>query len=127
VSRASQRLLEIDDAVSSAQVAVLIADYLLESDRIPYCFSIDHNVGPPRYTKCPVQYHWGHKKTVGILSTDLQWTRGWITEALLAGYTVSRVDRKHRPDGPASNIEAARRRAATHRTLRDLPDDDIPF
>jgi hypothetical protein len=125
MSQASDRLLKIDDSISSAEIATMIADYLLESDRLPYAFSIDHNVGPPHYRACPLRYDWKLGKTVGIETENSHVARQWLVEAAMNGFIVSRVDRKHKPDGPSNSIERARSRANTRRFKFD--DDDIPF
>lgn len=125
MSQASERLWGIDDELPSVAVAALIADYLLESDRLPYAFSIDHNVGPPGYKRCPMHYEWKLGKTVGIETAYRNVARQWLIDAAMKGFTVSRVGLNHKPDGPSNSIERARSRANTRRFKFD--DDDIPF
>lgn len=129
MSQASERLLLIDDSYHSAKVASMIADHLLESDRQPYIFSINHYAGPPRNAACPLVYDWSYKRSVGITRAHKPGARTWIVAALMRGYTVQRCDKDHRPDGPSGNIERARWSAQNYQSYikGKSDDDDIPF
>lgn len=129
---AIRKLLDITFGNSDAEVASMIADALLESDRLPYCFSIDHNIGAPKFAACPFHYDFTYGKTVGINTHDRQLAHGWIREAALKGYAVTRAGH-HTPSikdkegyGPAYTIKRCRERAEFMRRPAD-DEDDIPF
>src|ERR1700757_4941011 len=92
-----------------ADVAKLVARYMLESDRVPYWFSIDHDIGPPKYAACPVDFDWSAKKRVGIKTNNRARAEKWIAAAVLAGYTVSRETERQKD--LTCSIAIARRRA----------------
>lgn len=118
-------LLAITPAVPDRAVAYMIAGYLLESDRTPYWFSINHNPGPPRNLACPVEYDWTLKGRVGIKTQVRLLACKWIERAALAGYEISREGGKPL----TASIASARRRAEyAQRPKPEINnDDDIPF
>jgi hypothetical protein len=89
------QLLEIKPDEPDVVVATLAAGAALEIDRQPYCFSINHNVGAPKFAACPVRYDFRWGKTVGIKTMMATEALTWITEALLLGYTVTRAGCEH--------------------------------
>lgn len=131
------QLLEIKPDMPDYKVAALIAGAMLETDRVPYMFSIDHNIGAPKFEACPLHYDFTYGKTVGIETMKRYEAREWIIRALLMGYNVTAAasDRKrkfgvaHRaPYGVAHSIKRARSRADFHAKLANGElDDDIPF
>lgn len=126
MSKAQAQLLAITPKVPDYTVALMIADVMTESEREPYCFSINHSVGPPDRKACPLPYDWAYKKTVGITKKSRAEAEKWLVHALMKGYTVERVSPKdHLPDGGSCySIATARRRAY----ICDIDDeDDIPF
>lgn len=126
------RLLEIKDE-SDSEVARLIAEAALESDKQPYCFSINHNVGAPDFKGCPLVYDFRWGKTVGINTMDRKRAYLWIVSALNRGYTVTRAGHKtqgikdREPYGFAYDISHVRLRAFYHQQPKPENDDDIPF
>jgi hypothetical protein len=138
---AAQALLEIKSHTPDQAVAGLIVNALLESDRQPYCFAINHDVRPPKCLACPLEYDWSLKDHVGIETPDRRKAEHWITQAVLKGYTVSMAgvsgrnvaSPRHQPYGATMSIPWARKRAKWHQSDlarkasgEDL-DDDIPF
>jgi hypothetical protein len=117
------KLLEIQPHFPDRQVALMIAAAMLESDRQPYWFSINHDIRPPKCLACPVQYDWAIKDRVGIKTLARTRAEHWIAEAALRGYTVSREGGKPL----ACSIAIARRRAEYHQQPKLENDDDIPF
>lgn len=122
-------LNEIKIGTPADVVADLIASEALKLDRLPYCFSIDHNVGPPRYLPCALPYDWYKGKEVGINTKDRSQAYYWLVRALISGYRITRVDpKRHEADGGIStSIKRARESAAYQQKVKDNPDDDIPF
>ena len=100
------------------QVARLVAMYLLEADRQPYWFSIDHDIRPPKMAACPVDFDWAKKDRVGIKTDSKARATEWIKNAALTGYTVQRDN----GDPLTMSIKRARQRASFAQS-----DDDIPF
>ncbi len=125
--RAAEQLLEITDATSVREIAVLVAEAMLETDRQPYAFCINHNVGKPDYKACPLEYDWHRGALVGIDTMNRTRALSWIGHAISRGYIVSTVDRKHKPDGSSMSLDKARSRAAYHQRPKVENDDDIPF
>lgn len=115
-------------------VADLAANAAVESERIPYCFSINHNVGAPHYKSCPLRYDFKWGKTVGIKTNDKVVAHAWIRSALVLGYSVNRAGARtqgiidHAPYGETWEITRIRERAVRHQNPPKLEnDDDIPF
>lgn len=101
----------------------MIADAMLESDRQPYWFSINHNPGPPKCLACPVDYDWVLKGRVGIKTPNRRRAHAWIMRAALHGYEIAREGGK-----PLTfSLAIVRRRAHYHQTPKLENDDDIPF
>lgn len=142
---AAQKLLDIQPHASDQAVAVFIAEALLESDRQPYCFAINHDIRPPKCLACPLEYDWSLKDHVGIETQDRRKAEHWITQAALKGYTVAPAGMsghnqafpRHQQYGLTYNIANVRRRAEWHQgeetrraaykaAGKDM-DDDIPF
>ena len=121
----AQKLLGLKPDAHDVDVAVMIAEALLESDIKPYTFSINHNVGAPKYEACPLDYHWTLKKEVGIAMQSRVHARLWIIAALMKGYTVTQAHPKARV-ASSNSIARARSRAAYHQQPKDH-EDDIPF
>lgn len=118
-----ERLLGISPTTPARAVAMMIADVMLESGPVPYNFSINHDVRPPKNLACPLRYDWYKKDRVGVKTTDRERVRKWLTVAVIRGYTVRR---EH--DELTSSLEIAHRRAVNHqRPPREDNDDDIPF
>ena len=109
---------------SDRDVAKLVALYLMESDRQPQWFSINHDIRPPAMKRCPLSFDWAVKDRVGIKTNIRPRAAQWIIDAALAGYIISREGRG--PDLTMS-LARARQRAwyAQHKPV--LGDDDIPF
>jgi hypothetical protein len=120
----SQRLLAITPEISERQVATLIAEYMVETERLPYWFSINHDVRPPKCLACPIGYDWASKARVGIKTSDKRKAWGWIKDAVMLGYEVRREGDTF---ALTSSIAIARRRAETHQRPPLSGDDDIPF
>lgn len=120
---AALALLTITSGHDDTVVARMIADYMMESDRQPYWFSINHNPGPPRNLACPVDYDWVLKGRVGIKTLDKRRAHAWIVRAVSHGYDISREGGKPL----TSSIAIARRRAENHQRPKLENDDDIPF
>jgi len=118
----TQNLLDISPDASDRKIANLIAEYMLETDRTPYVFSINHSVRPPLCLPCPVPYDWTIKDRVGINSTDKERARRWIIQAAMLGYSVERTGDK---TALTMSIAIARRRAKYHQMSSN--DDIIPF
>lgn len=116
---------------SGETVALLIANALLESDRQPYCFSINHDIRPPKNLACPVTYDWSLRGHVGIETWGRFTAREWIINALLKGYSVAKVHPKQRiVEGLSYSIETVRARAEFYQRPKaesTHDDDDIPF
>ena len=121
---AASQLAAIDGSQTDEAIALLIAEALLESDRQPYCFGINHDVRAPNYEPCPYRYDWRLGGTVGI-ETDIHLrAKLWITHALIGGYDVFRASvRTHKPESGPHSIKRCRVTAE----YRRRPDDDIPF
>lgn|SRR6478736_1867918 len=118
------RLLTISPSLPDRNVAAMIAAMMLEIDRQPYWFSINHDTRPPACRACRLDYDWNLKGRVGIKTMNRERARRWITHALLLQYQVSREGGKPL----TSSLEIARRRAANHqRPPSENTDDDIPF
>lgn len=120
---------------TDAELAEFAAEKLLETDRQPYCFSINHNVGPPKNMACPLLYDFVYGKTVGIETQDRVRAYRWIEQAILQGYTVSRAasDRQHKYGvarfavyGPSSSLKYLRMQEE-YLARVSSNDDDIPF
>jgi hypothetical protein len=130
-------LLEIAPDADDPTIAALIAEALLESERLPYCFSIDHNIGAPKYEACPLDYDFAWGKTVGIDTSDRERAKQWLIKAMLRKYTVTLASgrmgfppgiRFHAPHGSPHSISRAKMRAQFHqRPKPENNDDDIPF
>lgn len=102
------------------QVAKLVVLYLLEADRQPYWFSIDHDIRPPKMLACPVDFDWAKKDRVGIKTSIKTRAGAWIKRAALAGYSVTRDN----GEPLTMSIKRARQQAY----YAQMPDDeDIPF
>lgn len=121
------RLLEITSADDDLTVGRMIADAAMERERLPYRFSIDHDIRPPKNLACPLDYHWALKDKVGIHNGDRQWVRLWLIDAAMRGYVISEVDAKHHPCGLSWSIASARQRAEYHQRPKGADDDYIPF
>lgn len=122
----AQRLLDIKPDASDREVAMLIAEYMLEADRVPYRFAINHDVRPPKNLACPLAYDWTRRDVVGIDTSNKELARKWLTNAVLRGYTVSQYV-KFDPVGRSSSLQRARGRAALHQMPKGDDADDIPF
>lgn len=138
IKSAAQKLLDIQSHASGQVVAIFIAEALLESDRQPYCFAINHDIRPPKCLACPLDYDWSLKDHVGIETQDRRKAEHWITQAAMKGYTVSMAgvsghnvpSPRHQPYGTAISIASARRRAEWHQRTpeqKKADDDSIPF
>lgn len=126
----AQKLLEITDAFADRQVAMMIANRAMEISDAPYRFAINHDIRPPGNKPCPLShYDWTKRDAVGIDTKNSQIAFRWLTSALLAGYTISRVDTTYKDAVPgfSSSIAIVRRRAQYHQAPRADNDDDIPF
>jgi hypothetical protein len=123
-SSVRSQLLNVNLNASDRTIAMLIAEMMLESDALPYKFSINHDIRPPACKACALHYDWALKDTVGITTTDKLVARRWITHACLLGY---RVTQENGQNPLSSSIEIARQRAARHQAPKDETDDDIPF
>lgn len=124
----AQRLLEINPTASDDIFAALIAEALLESDRQPYCFSINHDIRPPKNKACPLPYDWALAARLGITTHYRVRAREWIIQAALARYTVSQARAKTLAlHGLSLSIRTARARAEYHQRPNKENDDDIPF
>lgn len=137
---AAQALLEVNLSTSNIMIASRIAAALLENDRQPYCFAINHDIRPPKCLACPLDYDWSLKDHVGIETQDRRKAEHWIEQAALKGYVISTAGvsghntavRCHQPYGLTYSIRKARERAEWHqsdleRKAKGDPDDDIPF
>lgn len=118
---ASIELLKPD--AHDVDIARLVAQYMLETDRQPYWFSINHDIRPPAMKACPIGFDWAIKDRVGIKTRMRHRAEKWITDAALAGYIIS-------SEGPGKvlTMSTARARRLAERAQRPpLTDDDIPF
>jgi hypothetical protein len=109
---------------ADATVARLVTLYMLESDRQPYWFSINHDIRPPAMKKCPLEFDWAIKDRVGIKTRMRHRAEKWITDAALAGYTIAREG------GGLSltmSIAHARRVAEIAQRPPLADDEEIPF
>lgn len=123
-------LLDITDATPDRKVAMMLAAKAVERERLPYCFSINHDVRPPKLKPCPVEYDWRCKDSVGIQTNSKSLAESWLVKALMLGYKIERVSPKDRQadGGSYTSIEIARSRARYHQApKREVSDDDIPF
>lgn len=119
----SARLLTITAANSDRNVSEMIAAAMLETDRQPYWFSINHDVRPPKNLRCPLHYDWALKGRVGIKTLDRERARKWIASAVIHGYQIDR-------EGGVpltSSLVIARRRAENHQRPQLENEDEIPF
>jgi hypothetical protein len=105
-------------------VAALVALYMLESDRRPYHFSINHDIRPPAMKRCPLRFEWAIKDRVGIKTNIRAHAEKWIIEAALAGYTISREGRE---PVLTMSLDRARQRAWYAQFITLHPCDDIPL
>lgn len=129
------KLLEIQPTTPNRQVALMIAAALLESERQPYCFAINHDIRPPKNKPCPLDYDWALKGHVGIETQDRRKAEAWLARAAIRGYTISPAGTSlrnstapcHQPYGTTASIAIARRRAEWHQKPQSEKDDDIPF
>lgn len=119
----SARLLTITADNSDRNVANMIAAAMLETDRQPYWFSINHDVRPPKCLACPVHYDWNLKDRVGIKTLVRERAFDWIASAAMHGYQINREGGKPL----TSSIAIARRRAEMAQRPKLENDDDIPF
>ena len=108
---------------SDAEVARLVALCMLESDRQPYWFSINHDIRPPAMKACPIGFDYAKKDRVGIKTRLRSRAEQWITDAALAGYEI---DREGGGMSLTMSITRARRLAERAQTPR-TDDEDIPF
>lgn len=113
----------ITDANSDRNVSEMIAAMMLEIDRKPYWYTINHDIRPPKNMACPLYYDYALKDRVGIKTLVRERARKWIARAALLGYTVAREGGKPL----TSSLEIARRRAANHQRPPLENDNDIPF
>jgi hypothetical protein len=108
---------------SDRDVARLVALYMLETDRQPYWFSINHDIRPPGMKRCPIGFDYAKKDRVGIKTRVRHIAEKWLTDAALAGYDIS-------SEGPGHiltmNIARARR-LAERAQAPPLTDEEIPF
>lgn len=108
-----------------AGVAKLVALYMLETERIPYWFSINHDIRPPAMKACPIRFDWAKKDRVGIKTNIKPMAEAWIIDAARAGYVVQR------DNGTPLTMSIARARDLAkwaQRTPEEKAhDDDIPF
>ncbi len=120
----SARLLEIKPDLPARNVSEMIAAAMLETDRQPYWFSINHDIRPPKCLACPLHYDWALKDRVGIKTLNRERAHKWIANAAFRGYQVNREGGR-----PLTlSLEIARRRAEYHqRPKPEIDDDDIPF
>lgn len=126
----AERLLEVTSATPDRTVALMIAEYMLAMTDVPFRFSINHDIRPPKCASCPVDYTWTKKDACGIEWKHSIATKKWLTDALLCGYTVSQMDRHRKPAGRSSSLAIVRRRAEYHQAPKvpnDSDGDDIPF
>jgi hypothetical protein len=128
-SSIASQLDEVKPDAMDRDLARLIARAAIERERIPYRFSINHDIRPPRNLRCPVDYDWALKDRVGIDTPDRMRTLTWLTDVLMLGYTIREVDDKHRTSGLLYSIAAVRERAAYHQRPKPVygDDDDIPY
>lgn len=129
------KLLAITNATPDSEVAKLIACAMLETDKLPYAFSINHNIGPPDNKRCPLEFDWSYKNTVGIETMDNLVAMNWLTRAALGGYVLTGAvpakgfrgpgQKVHDRLGAPYSIVNARRRAEWAQAPKN--DYDIPF
>jgi hypothetical protein len=105
---------------SDNEIARLVALYMLEMERIPYWFSIDHDIRPPAMRACPVRFDWAKKDRVGIKTNIRPMAEAWIIEAALHGYTVQR-------DNGTPLTMSIKRAREIAKWAQTPDDDDIPF
>lgn len=106
---------------SADNVAALVARYMLENDRQPYWFSINHDIRPPAMKACPLEFDWAMKDRVGIKTRLHHRAKKWIIDAALLDYTVS-------SEGPGKALTMSVARARRLAEIAQLPpDEDIPF
>lgn len=128
------QLLDATPAMDDIALAATAANAAVESERLPYCFSIDHNIGAPKFAACKLKYDFTWGKTVGIETSDKRVAASWIASALVLGYTVTRAGHRTQgvqdraPYGEAWSLSRIRERAARHQAPKpENDDDDIPF
>ena len=128
------QLDDITEHWTDQRVADLLALAAVESERIPYCFVINHDVRGRDLKACPVPYDFDSKGHVGIETMDKEKARGWLAKAILLGYTATHAGPEERrrsglkprqPYGDSYSVRRARERAEWKRRPDD--DDDIPF
>ena len=108
-----------------SMVATLVALYMLESERQPYWFSINHDIRPPAMKRCPLEFDWAIRDRVGIKTNIRPRAEKWIIDAALAGYNVSREGRE---PSLTMSLARARQRAWYAQHKPEIGDDDtIPF
>jgi hypothetical protein len=122
MQRSAKALIaELSPTAPDADVAKLVALYLLENERVPYWFSIPHDIGPPAFRACPVQFDWAQKKRVGIKTNIKPKAEAWIIKAALAAFEISR------DNGTPLTMSIARARREAMWAQRPDDDEDIPF
>lgn len=121
---ATKSIEQLKPDAPARDVAALVALYMLELDRQPYWFSINHDIRPPAMKRCPLEFDWAIKDRVGIKTRLQHRTKQWIIDAAMRGYTIS-------SEGPGRvltmSIARARRLAEIAQRPRLDNDDDIPF
>lgn len=120
---ASRRLLMLKPDAQDRLISQMIAEAMLETDRQPYWFSINHDIRPPKNLACPLHYDWILKDRVGIKTLVRETARKWIAAAAMHGYQISREG----GHPLTTSIAIARRRAENHQRPRTDDEDDIPF
>jgi hypothetical protein len=125
---AESKLYALGAEADGLVIAQHIASALLESDRQPYCFSINHDIRPPKNEACLVPYDWALKGRVGMVTQDVVAARAWIIAAACAGYSIAMAHPKsHTVDGLSYSIKTVRTRIEFKLRHKDNDDDDIPF
>lgn len=131
----TSQLDDITEHWTDQRVADLLALAIVEPERIPYCFLIDHNTRGPGFPASPVAYDFETKGGVGIETMDKEKAREWLAKAILLGYTAHHAGPEQRrrsglkprqPYGDSYSIRRARQRADWKRRPQD-DTDDIPF
>lgn len=127
------QLDNVTEKWSDWRVATLLANSIVEIERVPYCFVINHDVR--KGEACPVKYDFTYKGMVGIETEDKETAQIWLETVLALGYRANHAGpemrrrsgcRPRQPYGDTYSVESVRRRADHKRRPPD-DDDDIPF
>jgi hypothetical protein len=116
---------------SDETIAAIVADWLTtRTSQPPYRLGIFHDVRPSAernferskkyfpdrkpyqpYGRCPLEFDWQRKNTVGINTLDRERARQWAIDAMLLGYAVFKYWGLRSGGGSSGSLAEVRERA----------------